>query len=108
MTDSTAVDAAKRLGCLDEAIAATTLPDYALEGRHVLIVDGRQFHGNNLVLWLAELTPVPRGRCRVVAKLYTLPRRTPYRPEVYTEANKRRIEIRVLTRDTVVGTVTAP
>lgn len=100
------LEAAERLGVLDELMAATELPPEArAAGRlgkaegFALIVDGRECHNDTIAVWLAER--VTTRKVKILSRAATVPRRSTSRPNIYAEAEKCGVERLVISRPNI-------
>lgn len=107
------LEAAKRLGVMDELMAATGVPDEARAAANlgkpdafVLIVDGRECHGDTIAVWLGERTTT--RKVKIISRAVSLPRRSMDRPYIYAEAERLGIERIVITRPNMSKLVERP
>lgn len=91
------LDAAKRLGVLPQYVNSHDVPEEALAAPkdYVLINDGRDVHGDAMVVWLAK---VDGRRAEVVRMVARLPRRGPSRPMLFTNAEAAGVQRHIVSR----------
>lgn len=88
-------DAARRLGALTEFLDATDVPEEARAAARLgkpeefmLVRDGREQHGENLIVWLARGVSETAYVYEVIGRAAILPRHGSTRPGIYAQAEK--------------------
>lgn len=86
------LDAAKRLGVINEFIRTTELPEIVHDdpSSYALVLDSRDCHDGTVAVWLAK--HISKHRLRVIGLAASLPRRSEERPAIYVEAEKLGVE----------------